>query len=148
MLFLPSRAIDDLTFTPGTRAGGSSESLDTLPHPTKPDSSASGHYVPTHWHYHPVWMHQLSGSVRCQDKASWFQMVSAQIPTWHKITSDLIGPVRWCSFETKRSAVMLTIWMTFNLPSSAGKHILSFSASGSGRRGLRSSTGSSCEGFW
>lgn len=148
MLFLPSRAIDDPTFTPGTGAGAHRRASIPSHIPKNPTVLRQGHYVPTHWHYHPVWRHQLSGSVRCQDKASWFQIVSAQIPTWHKITSDLNGPVRWCSFETMRSAGLLTIWMTFTLPSSAGKHILSFSASGSGRRGLRSSTGSSCEGFW
>lgn len=92
----PPHAIDDLMFTPGKRAGGSSETLNTLWHPKKPDSSVSDHFVPTHLHYHPVWRHQLSGSVGCQDKASWFQIISTQIPRWHKITSDLGGLGRSC----------------------------------------------------
>lgn len=101
MLFLPSCAMDDLMLTPGKRAGGSSETLNTLRHPKKtfePDSSVSGSYMPTHLHYHPVWRPQLSGSVGHQDKGSWFEIISPQIPRSQKITSDLGGLDRSCDF--------------------------------------------------
>lgn len=95
VLFLPSHAMNDPMFTPGKRAGGSSGTLNTLWHPKQTDSSVSDHCEATHLHYHLVWRHQLSGSVGCQDKASWFQIISTQIPRWHKITSDLGGLGSW-----------------------------------------------------